>query len=266
MAGAEQGDAELLGGFEDGFDGWKTNGGNELHRVSADSFDTAVTQGGHALGVKIDGDPHPMIQKPNVGGASFDQRPHLGVDVLAATYGDDADVVFSMRYHYDSRGGKGGNRKGKPNVAESDDVRVPQYRSSTLYWDMSDLPDEALASPRRLEITWHPAGRDPSVQPEGRGPASGKEYRGFAVFDNVRLSDVPTDYTANALSALTQRLIREHGSVERAIPEEGDADTEQGRILFADGTTVPYTVERLADEKFVFTLDGEAFKLGGGWA
>lgn len=267
MAGAEEGDVELLGGFETGLDGWKTNGGNEFHRVSADSFGTAVTQGDHALGVRIAGDPYPMILKPNIGDARFDELPHLGVDVLAATYDNDAAVVFSIKYHYDSRDGKDGNanRNGKPKIAESGDIHVPQNRSSTLYWDMSDLPDEALSAPRQLEIMWHPADQEPNEQPEGREPASAYDYRGFAVFDNIRISDDPTDFAANALSAQTQQLIREHGSVERAISEEQDADIERGKILFADGATVPYTVERLADEKFVFALDGEEFKLGGGW-
>lgn len=290
----EAGETRLLGGFESGRDGWKTNGGNELHLVDDNSFPPGVTQGTQALGVRVSGDPFPHVWKKDVRNVDFQSHPYLVGDVLATTFENDASVVFKIRYYYgrasgeddrksSEKGGKRGSGKkggekdskkrdnngaepvGKPSVVESPEIRVEQLTPSTLYWDMSDLSDDALADPTRLEIAWYPADHPPETGANGRGSASSYDYRGGVVFDNIRVTSNPTEGATDAMTETFDRLQSAHGPFKEAITEQVEANEEHGYALFSDGTRVPYMFEALGDGKFVYTLDDESFKLGGGW-
>lgn len=274
----EGGETELLGGFESGHEGWKTNGGNQFHLVDENSFAPGVTQESQALGVHISGDPFPHIWKKDVRKVNFQTHPYLVGSVFATTFDNDDDVVFKIRYHYGQAGGKkddeeGGDQQdesesesvGKPNVIESPEIRVEQLTPSTLYWDMSDFSDDALADPTRLEIAWYPADHPPETGANGRGSASSYDYRGGVVFDNIRVTSNPTEGAADAMTETFDRLQSAHGPFKEAITEQVEANEEHGYALFSDGTRVPYTFEALGDDKFVYTLDDESFKLGGGW-
>lgn len=293
VAGAkEDGETRLLGGFESGRDGWKTNGGNELHIVDEDSFPPGVTQGAQALGVRVSGDPFPHVWKKDVRNVDFEAHPYFVGNVLATTFDNDADVVFRIRYHYGQTGGGGnqqrhkrsGNGKkdgeesneeqnrsradpvGKPNVVESPKIRVEQLTPSTLHWDMSGLPDGALADPARIEVAWYPADHPPETGVNGRDSASSYDYRGGVVFDNVRVTNDPNEGTADAMPQTFDRLQSAHGPVEEVVTDRVEDDDEYGRIVFGDGTQVSYTFETVGGGRYRFELNGESFKLGGGWA
>lgn len=269
------GSKALIGGFEQGIDGWKTNGGNELTQVTDDEFVGAVTQGSKALAVEIDGDPFPMIEnKKRVKQADFVGSPYLMADVLAVVADTDSDVVFQFRYHHGgppaNAGGGNANKGGKNRqkksveVIESPELRVPQYSQNRLYWDMSDVDEKILARPKRLEITWYPADHPPNGGPRGRGPAS-FDYRGITLFDNVHLSDDPADIGSVGVKDKVTNLKLNHGFLVSLETDELADDVESGRFVFSDGAEVPYTFETLADDRFRYTIGGDAFKLGSGW-
>lgn len=278
----ESGETELLGGFESGYDGWKTNGGNEFHLVDENSFAPGVTQGTQALGVHISGDPFPHVWKTDVRNVDFRAHPYLVGSVIATTFDNDANVVFKLRYYYGQTGGEKGGEEddeksgkqqdggdsgpaGKPNVVESPEIQVEQLTPSTLYWDMSELSDDTLDDPTRLEIAWYPADHPPETGANGRGSASSYDYRGGVVFDNIRVTSNPTEGAADAMKRTFDRLQSTHGPFEEAVTEQVEASEEHGYALFSDGTRISYTFEDRGDHKFVYTLDGDSFKLGGGW-
>jgi len=45
--------------------------------------------------------------------------------------------------------------------------------------------------------------------------------------------------------------------------EERREGFERGTLVFVDGTEIPYSFEVLNDGRFKYTIDGEAFELGG---
>jgi hypothetical protein len=124
-------DTVVLGDFESGLDGWKTNGGNRLSRVSVEDRPAAVTSGEYALDVTVTGDPYPMIEnKSRVKRADFVGHPYLVADVAPSQVSDTAsEVTFQFRYHHNAapaKGGEGSSGKGKKPalVEESEPVIV----------------------------------------------------------------------------------------------------------------------------------------------
>lgn len=261
----------MLGDFETGLDGWQTNGGNRLARVDDEEAAGVVAEGEHALEVTVSGDPHPMIENERrVGRADFAGHPYLLADVVPGAVSDtESEVTFTFRYHHDAasggspRGGDGrGDRQNKSVlVAESEPITVSPLVRTRLFWDMSGLDEETLASPRRLEVAWHPADHPPDAGPRGRG--RGFDYRGNVWFDNVRLSDDVSDVSVAAIESQMQSLKLDHGIITRTEVDTRTADLEEGSFVFADGTRVPYRFEVVADGRFRYTIDGETHELRG---
>lgn len=97
----EVGEAAVLGDFESGLDGWSTNGGNTLERISEEDIPAGIRSGSHGLSVEIDGDAYPMIEnKQRVAGADFLEFPHLSMHVLGATADTESDLMFQFRIHH----------------------------------------------------------------------------------------------------------------------------------------------------------------------
>ena len=271
-----------LGSFDSSLDDWKTNGGNTLKRVSKNNFGAVVTSGDHAMGVGIDGDPYPMVWRNDLGPVDFASNPYFVAEVYATTLDNDADVVFDLRLHYNPKGpgngnenrgkeaGKGGKRGtdnspvGKPRVVSSDPITVPQNTPQHLTWDMRDLPDETLTNARRFEIAWHPANHEPRKGPNGRGP--GYDYQGAVFLDSIRLESSQDVLASQRLTGTLSALEREYGSFKRVVTESADGGVETGYVEFLSGATVDYTFEILSDEQYRYTIAGETFDIGGGWA
>lgn len=270
---ARPGNARILGGFEDDRDGWRTNGGNRLTRVTETDFPAGVTQGTHALKTEVRGDLYPMIEnKSRVKRADFADRPYLVADVLGGPVSDtESDITFKFRYHHRATpasggkdsGGKNGNQQKSVLVEESEPMTVSPILPTQLYWDMSDLDDEALANPERLEIVWYPTDHPPDGGPRGR--SGGFDYRGHVVFDNVRLTDSVGELSLSAIRTEVQNLKLNHGPLTETTVESRSESLEVGAFVFSDGATIPYEFEQQGEDKFAYTIDGDTFKLGGGW-
>ncbi|EMA54544.1 hypothetical protein [Halococcus salifodinae] len=266
------GNLTVLGDFESGLDGWKTNGGNELARFSTEEFPAAVIHETHALRVGIDGDPFPMIEnKKRVKQADFADSPYLSAAVSPTITDSDSDVVCKFRYHHndappdsDKTANAGKGRQKKPVlVEESPEITVPQMVPTRLYWDMSGLPEDELSSPKRLELVWYPADHPPAGGPRGRGPSGPFKYEGSMLIDDIRLSDSAADLAADAIPTKMQTYQLEHGVLTETVANEYEDGLEEGDLTFLDGTNIPYTFEITDDEKR-FTIDDETFVVGGG--
>lgn len=267
-------DSVVLGDFEDGLDGWTTNGGNELEQITEDDVPVGVTSGAHALAVEINGDAFPVIENmQRVRRADFTKHPHLGVHVVAVAESIDADLQLKFRLHHTAEGGNppnsdgsnsgGGSRSKDVNVAESEWKSVSQLRPQELQWDMSGLSTDVRETAKRLEIVWYLEGHKPDGGPRGR--STGKfDYEGFVVFDEIRLYESAPISETGQRHAKKRDLHREHGMiVERRINEWQDG-FEDGTLIFVDGTEVPYSFEVVDENEFEYTVDGETFKIGGG--
>lgn len=263
----------LLGGFEDDRNGWKTNGGNTLTRVTKDERPGGVTQGTHALKTAINGDPYPMIEnRSRIKRADFVDKPYLVADVLANRVSDtNSNVAFKFRYYHlgtpandeTNDRGKNDSRQKSVLVEESDVITVSPLLPSQLYWDMSHLEDDALANPKRLEIAWYPADYPPKSESKGRG--NGFDYRSDVVFDNIRIGDSVTESSVAAIRTKVQNAKIERGPLTETIVASRSDSHEVGEFAFANGSTIPYEFERVDEEKFTYVIDGDSFQLGGGW-
>ncbi|MCT9097935.1 hypothetical protein [Haloarchaeobius sp. HME9146] len=289
VAAGSSGGEQTVWSFEDDLDGWQTNGSNSLVRVSNEEFSGIVT-GSHGLGVTTDGDPYPMIEnKTRLSEVDLVESSYLSVDVLPIVFGSDSDVVFQFVLHAtpeetgengrsrngdSTEKGKNGSQgkrsdgssdsAGRPRSVSSPELRVEQYSASTLGWDLESYPTWVRRNATRLEIRWHPADYEPRGTPRGNGPAT-SDYDGFTVFDRVQVTDdVATVEQSQAANDLT-RLRADRGRVTAVETSERTEDYEAGEFNFADGTTVPYEFERLDRSKYRLTVDGTAYRLGGGW-
>lgn len=258
-------DLTLLGDFETGLDGWATNGGHELTRVTGDEVPAGVVSGEHALAVEVKGDAAPTIaNEDRVSRADFANKPYLQLHVLAVATGTDSDLVFRFRLHHAAGCGGGGN--GSPasedaNVEESKDVTVPQLYPRLIQWDMTELPEDVLATASWLEIRWTPVDGEPIDTPSGT--ASGTlDYRQLVVFDDVRLSTDEPISDADRLQQKRMDLHREHGMIVERVFEEQTETVERGTIEYADGYVAEYAFEELDGGRFRYTLDGETFVIG----
>lgn len=268
---ASKDDATRLGDFEEGLDGWKTNGGNALSRVTSEEIPAGVSSGQYALAVEVNGDLFPMIEnKKAVKAADFSSNPYLQVHVLAAAERTDSDLLFRFRLHHKGRG-TGGKKNGKNaggspgskgvNVEESDLIRVPQVDPRRVQWDMSELPETVLRNAKRLEIVWYLEDHEPTGG--HRGKSKGEfDYRGLVVFDDVRLSDSVPVPAVRQQQRKKMDLHRNHGMVVDRSIDEQTQNLERGTLTFADGSSVAYTFEILGEGSFSYTIDGETFEFG----
>jgi len=276
-------DENQLGSFEDGLDGWKTNGGNKLQQITDDDFPAGVVNGNHGLAVGVNGDSFPMIEnKKQVKGAELAENPHLQAHILALAENTDSKLEFRFRLHHKasakkkSRGkGKGKNKKKNSknqgrssnsngvNVEESPLKEVPQLSPRKIQWDMTDLPDAVLKTAKRLEIVWYLEEHKPTGGHRGRAKGD-FDYQGMVIFDDIRLADAPPLNETQRQQQKKQDLHREHGTIVDRVSEERTPTYERGMVVYADGTEIPYEFELFDDGTYHYTIDGETFEFGGG--
>lgn len=271
---AAGGNRVILGDFETGTEGWRTNGGVELARVDGSTVPEAVAHGDYALRVDGNGDPEPMVET-TVQDADFTTYPYLVADVYVTRIdGYDGSVTFQFTFRHDSGGGEqqrktndregGTSTKGRgasSPATTSPEIEVPQLYDLRLFWDMSGIPVEAREQPHQLELTWsRTSGKNEGSEGQGNAPA----YGAAIYLDNVRLTDSREAVEASALSAHLSRLRARHQLPEYVFESASDG-TERGRLEFVDGTTVPVTVAIEGSKKLRYTLDGTTYQLGGGW-
>ncbi len=269
---AAGGNRVVLGDFETGTDGWRTNGGVELARVDGSTVPEAVAHGDYALRVDGNNDPKPMVET-TVRDADFATYPYLVADVYVARIdGYDGSVTFQFIFRHD-RGGQQGEttdrkkgtstkeQKANSPTAISPEIEVPQLYDLQLFWDMSDIPAEARERPHQLELTWsRTRGKGEGSEGQGNAPS----YGAAVYLDNVRLTNSREAVEASALSAHLSRLRARHQLPEYVFESASDG-TERGRLEYVDGTTVPVTVAVEGSKKLRYTLDGTTYQLGGGW-
>lgn len=291
-------ESEPLGTFEEGLDGWKTNGSNILVRVSNEEFSGVVT-GSHGLGVRTEGDSYPMIENTTrLDEVDLVNAPYLSVDVLPIIFNTDSDIVFQFVLHSTpsgqgeggkkggksgknksgrgekKKGGKGGKENGqnpnqgitgRPRAVASDEIRVSEQSATTLMWDLSTYSSTVRQNAKRLEIRWHPADRDPRGNARGNGPSK-SEYRGFTIFDSIQVSDSPAEIEETQLVDDLTNLRVERGFLTSVETTERSDGYEAGQFMFSDGTAVEYVFERIDRDQYRYTVDGTVYRLGGGWA
>lgn len=259
----------LLGDFEGGLDGWRTNGGNDIGRIHKSGVPGTLVNGEFGLGVQVHGDPYPMVEnKRRVSRADFAAEPYLLADIITTVRDSDAELVVQFRYHHsdgdsgEQSSGADSSHQEKPAlVEESPEMSVTQAVASQLYWDMSDLSNEVLSSPERLEIVWYSADQKPDGGPRGRGSSAGVE--GLTVLDNVRLTDAPHVAAQTGVRNTVRDLRLEHGHIDDVVTTQRSDTAESGYILFADGTQISYEFEVLSDDVYRYVIDGETFRQGG---
>jgi len=238
----------------------------------------SVTEGTQALEVSATGDPYPMIEnKERVRNADFGENPYLLADVLVDEARELSEVEFTLRFHYGGDGhgnsnngrrgngrggGRGRGRQKKSVRVKETTITLPQLSDATLFWDMSEIDDAKLSKPRLLEIAWRLADSSSPAGPRGRGPGQG--YQGDVYFDNVRLTDDVNAYSREAIALQLNKLRARNGT----YTYEADSRTEEfeeGRFVFNNGEEVPVEFETVDEDRFVYIIDGESYRIGGGW-
>lgn len=262
-------DAVLLGDFETGLDSWRATGDSLLETVPAAAHPGTVTRGDRGLEVTVTGDLLPTIRnEERVRRSDFAHHPYFVADVTPGrVVGTESDVTFKLRYYGGDDAvletGDGYDLSGLTGVYESEETTVPPLVPSGITWDMSGLPDDALSNPKRLEVVWFPTDYPPSLDIDSL--VGDVDYHGWAVFDNVRLSDGVGELSVARLQDVWRDLQLAHGAYLETDVTEGHEAYEEGEFLFADGAGVPYAFEVLGGGRYRYTIDGVALRLGGGW-
>lgn len=241
----------VLGDFESGFDGWKTDGGNELGTVGKDEEGAPVTRGESALTVTSDGDPQPAIRR-SVSDVEFTEKPYLLADVLPGPIEDtDSAVTFRFRYH----------SRGRGDVEESPTITARQRYGIRLAWDMSEVDDSKLSSPKRLELAWYPEQHPPKTGPRGGGP--GFDYRGTTYVDNVRLEASDETVELRRWNLKRREMRREYGfRTDKTVDTLTDS-VQTGVVVYPDGTEIEYRGEIRDDGTLELEFDGDTFEFRG---
>ncbi len=296
-ASADAGEVTVLGDFESGLDGWRTNGGATLERVGRASRPTAVRSGERALQVTANGDVVPMIaNERRVADSDLVEYPYLFAGVTPGRVADaGSSVTFRFRLRYSREGRSGGGssdherrtggdgragdgRSGgdgragrKPDsrdrgapVVESEEITVPPHVSSVLTWDTSAVDEAKRASAKRLEIVWYPEGRPPETSPRGRD--SGPGFEESVVFDDVHLSDDRERTEVVRMAGQWESLKRSRGPYRRTNVIDRDEHGETGEFVFEDGSTVPYAYETHPGEETRQVIGETVYRFGGEWA
>lgn len=250
----------VIGNFEDGLDGWRTNGRNQLSRTTETESPFAVTVGEHALSVTSGRDPKPMIQR------QLDGVPgqYLLADVSIPEIEDYRQTTtVELRLRHSRAGGRGRGNSGNANQRSSgkptvnlDFKEIPFAYSGTLVWDLTGLDDGIRSNAKRIQLIWYRTESNGRSNPNGNGPGEG--YGGTITWDNIRFSDDSSVFQSARLSRRIDTLRTQHGGF-RYVYEELDDIRELGRLDFADGHEVPVTLEPVEVDTFELTLDTETY-------
>jgi len=124
---------------------------------------------------------------------------------------------------------------------------------------MTELAESTRERAERLSIE---LSTDRNQQSNGK---DGDPIRGFVFLDGIRASDDPAVIGNVGSRNAIRDLTLERGIIEEFVAEERSEGYEQGRIEFADGTSVSYEYEILAPQRIEYTIQGETYKTGGDW-
>ncbi|WP_254280649.1 twin-arginine translocation signal domain-containing protein [Haloarcula marina] len=237
---------QKLGMFEDGLDGWTTNGDHQLTQVSESDEPGGVTQGSFGLDVQTGTSLAQIENTQRFQNADCLGAPYLVADVVGFFDNSTADLNLEFRYHRSDGG----------TTEESPIVRLPQWTPGHATWDLSTLADAALDNPERLELICYP-----SDQP----PDSNFDYTGQLWIDNIRLTDSPTEHSTCAMRTKMTTFKRRFGHMTETIVDNETATVEEGRFVYSDTTEKTYRCEELGEDQYELTIDGEVFEWGGGW-
>jgi len=272
-----------IGDFESGLEGWQTNGGVTLARISATERPAVVENGDYALEVNAEGDAYPVIEnRRKFDDQSLVDTPFLIGRISTTFRADYETLTVVLRYHHratppsnngNGRGSSGNNGNGRGSsgnngngergpLVEENTITVPLGARSGLWWDLSDLSTEKLETPERLEIGWYIGNSPPQTGPRGKqpqGPDPGPVY-----VDALRMTDSIDSVDRVALVNQIDSLRLQHGDYiyeAREFLEDG----ERGVFVFSDGTEIPVVWEDLGSDRERYTVDGETYQFGGGW-
>lgn len=283
-AGAASSGRKILGSFENGLDGWRAIGRAKLSRVSSEERPFVIAEGDHALSVDPRNSFDTLIEnKERVSGNNFVDNPYLA-GRISTTYSEEyRSVKLILRYHHratparterngnGNKGKKGQDQSGNKNLkgpgdnspfVEEKKLTIPLGASSTFSWDLSQLSDEKLSTPERLQIGWYPI--DSQTEKHGNGKKRTKGGVGKVFFDAIAMTDSVGTLEGAAMRNHIDQLEANHGSYEyesRGFPEDG----EVGEFIFVDGTAADVKWEDIGPNKEKMTIGGQTFKLGGGW-
>ena len=254
---ASTGDATVLGDFESGLGGWQANGEADLDRVEVAERPIAVTSGNYGLAVTTTDDLRVGIaNETRVADADFVEHPYLFATVTPGRIpGTESAVSVRFRLHY----GEDGLLGDELSVVESASTTVRPHVASIVTWDVSSLDEAVRANASRLEIVWSP---EVDLSTEALlGDGSDEEWT--VVVDDVHLGDDGDRYELVRMADQWERLQFANGAYrETRVRSETDL-LESGEFVFADGTAIPYTVERLTGGATRYVVDGVAYQLGG---
>lgn len=180
------------------------------------------------------------------GRAAFTRNPYLLVGVVPDVVRSngsmlDTELEFSVRLHY-----PGG-------VAETESIVVRPVLPSTLSWNLSRLPGEALGNAERLEVVWR-------ATEAVRGNASSE-----VVFTGIQLTSDFTRHEEARYGLHYRRLEFRHGVYEETEVTNSSEGYEEGYFVYSDGARVPYSYRYLGDGREIQTLNGSRYRLGDGW-
>jgi hypothetical protein len=236
----------VLGTFEAGLDGWATDGNHQLTRVSESDQPGGVTEGRYCLQVQTDSSTPQIENESRFSKSDPSSTPYLIGDVIGTFENSSADLNLRIKYHRSDGG----------STEESPTIRLPEWEPGYITWDMTGLPAEALDNPGRLELIWYP-----SDQP----PGSSFDYTGQLFLDNVRLTDRAHQCSTCGMKTKMGTYKTMFGHVTETVVDDETDTAEDGRFRYADGTEKDYYYEKVGDNKYKVTIDGETFKRGGGW-
>ncbi|EMA14213.1 hypothetical protein [Haloarcula amylolytica] len=271
----------VIDDFEDGLDGWHTDGGNSLRVIEPSGPTSGVTHGSNVLEVTVNRDAFPNIVTNRVKQVDLVNNPSLLADVTPQLdQSVESSLTFQLRLHHSHRRanetGKKGRKHGKakrssggtPNensvmVVESPEIVASPGFTERLSWDLSDVDEAIRRKAKRLQIRWYPTRYPP--ERGAKGKQKKVDYSGTVHVDWVRTTESVNEVAEVRYQRQWQSLKAEHGPYrDTRILEQTDS-TEHGEFVFDDGTAVYYSVEVLADDKFELTIASETFKLGDGW-
>lgn len=275
QSGPTKAEVVKLGDFETDMDDWKTNGGNKLERISQDKYPVGVSSGEYALSVNMKGDLFPVIWRDKgIKNIDFLEYPYIRAHVVTLAENTDSDILAQFRVHHkptkgkkDSSNGKNGKntaRASENNVTKSDLIEVPQITPEEIQWDMSELSDDIRKSVRRVEMVWYLEDHEPEGGPHGHLKGD-FDYQGLILFDDIRLLRSVSNTDQRELRRKKRHLHRAHGMIIDRTFEQRSVGLESGTFVFSDGFSVEYTYETVSDQQFKYSLNGETFKIGGGW-
>jgi len=273
--GAKDDSGTVVGDFEDGPEGWRTNGGNTVRSIEPTEPPTGVTHGEKVLEVTVNGDGFPSIETESIDDLDLIGQPYLLADVTPQLdQSVEQTLTFQIRIHHSQAGGTGKKGKNKSNggqtrneksenVVESKEIVVAPGFTERLTWDLSDIDESIRRNPSRLQIQWYPTIHPPEAG--SRGKQKQVDYSGTVHLDGVRTIGAVTELERERYRRYWQSLVAQYGPYRETTVSEQAEEFEKGQFGFDDGTTVDYTLEVLANDQFELTVDAETFKLGQGW-